>query len=62
MDFNIRISIKIIKDMFSIKKNNNLIKNIIKYINSDVKLKSSFYHPKRISNYKYSYHIKLNNM
>ena len=32
----------------SIKKNNNLIKNIIKYINSDVKFKSSFNHPNRI--------------
>ena len=30
------------------KKNNNLIKNIIKYINSDVKFKTSFYHPNRI--------------
>ena len=30
------------------KKNNNLIKNIIKYINSDVKFKSSFYHHCRI--------------
>ena len=35
----------------SIKKNNNLIKYIIKYINLDVKLKSSFYHHCRI--YKY---------
>jgi hypothetical protein len=32
----------------SIKKNNNLIKNIIKYINSNVKFKSSFNHPNRI--------------
>jgi hypothetical protein len=30
------------------KKNNNLIKNIIRYINSDVKFKSSFNHPNRI--------------
>ena len=37
------------------KKNNNLIKNIIKYINLDVKLKSSFYHHNRI----YKLHVLL---
>jgi hypothetical protein len=37
------------------KKNNNLIKNIIKYINSDVKFKTSFYHPNRI----YKIHVLL---
>ena len=34
--------------MYKYQKNkNNLIKNIIKYINSDIKLKILFYHPNR---------------
>jgi predicted transcriptional regulator len=34
--------------MYKYQKNkNNLIKNIIKYINSDIKLKNLFYHPNR---------------
>ena len=34
------------------KKKNNLIKNIINYINSDVKLKATFNHPNRKYNLK----------